>query len=236
MTGPLGLTVQTGQRTADPSDLRLGTVSAVTSRGIDVQVTGGLVLDAAHIDGYNPAVGDTVAMIRYSDAWLVLGRPVGPATATDNATRGTGLGVTLLNGVVLSGGGSTIASSTGAVVTVPRYNLNYHHPVGHWVMLWTGYSWYNNAVNDVMFVVFKNTVTGNSIGTDELIQAGGATFGHWASAGYMIGPAEGGKEVKISMTIQRGAGAGTVRIDDAAARRGYLLAIDMGDQSTIATV
>jgi hypothetical protein len=234
--GPRGLTQQAGQLLADPTDVRQGRVSAVTARGIDVAVAGGLVADAAHLDGYNPAVGDNVVMTRFADSWFVLGRPVGPGTATDNATRGTGVGATLLNGVVLSGGGATLASSTGAVVTVPRYNLNYHHPAGHWVMLWVGYSWYNNITNDVLFVTFKNSVTGATVGTDELIQAGGNAFGHWASAGYLVGPSEGGKEAKITMTIQRGAGTGTVRVDDAAVRRGYLIALDMADQTSLATV
>src|ERR1041384_3661417 len=180
----------------------MGTVVAVTSRGIDVSVGTGLVPNIAHLQGYNPAVGDPVGMLRFEDSWVVLGRPVGPGTATDNVTPGSGLGTTLLGGVVL----------------------------------WVGYSWFNNTVNDVLFVTFKNSVTGSTIGSDELIQAGGAAFGHFASAGYMVPPTEGGKEVKITMSIQRGAGSGTVRIDDPGVRRGYLIALDMGHTSVIPTV
>ena len=239
MTAPVGasrLASQTAARTDSPSDIRMGTVVAVTSRGIDVSVGTGLVPNIAHLQGYNPAVGDPVGMLRFEDSWVVLGRPVGPGTATDNVTPGSGLGTTLLGGVVLSGSGVSPASSTGSVVTVPRYALNYYHPPNHWVMLWVGYSWFNNTVNDVLFVTFKNSVTGSTIGSDELIQAGGAAFGHFASAGYMVPPTEGGKEVKITMSIQRGAGSGTVRIDDPGVRRGYLIALDMGHTSVIPTV
>ena len=137
--GPNPLTQATAQGLDGPTEIRTGTVTAVTARGITVAVAEGTV-PAAHLDSYAPAVGDPVAMAAFRDSWLALGRPVGTGTATDLVTPGSGAGPTVLGGMVLSGTNATMASSTGSFVTVPRYRCTYHHPANHQVMIWGGYA------------------------------------------------------------------------------------------------
>ena len=236
MAGPRGLTQATADALDGLAEVRAGTVSAVTSRGIDVQVAEGLIASAAHLDSYNPAVGDPVVCAVYRDSWTVLGRPVGPGTATDLATVGSGVGLTVLGGKVLSGGGATMASSTGSVVVVPRYGVSYHHPPGHWVLLLCGISWYSSVTNDWMSVALVNTQSGAAVGSVELVQAGSNAFGHFETWSGMVPPAYGGVRRDIHMTLQRISGTGASRIDDVAARRGYLVAVDLGDQSVVTVV
>lgn len=235
MTGPLGLTQEAAARTDAPSDITTGIVSAVTSRGIDVQRGGGLVSGAAHLSSYNPAVGDTVTMISYSNSWIVLGRSVGPGTAVDNSTPGTGIGAILLDGMVLSGANVDLAISTGALVTVPRYGVSFYHPPGHWVMLLWTYNWYSSVANDVM--TFKLVEAGGTaVATIENTQAGVGAIGNGSTLAVMTPPTLGGVSRSYTMTLQRFSGTGTTRAYDPSVRRGSLLAYDLGDQSIIRTV
>lgn len=233
MNDVLGLTRRTAERTADPSDIRTGVVTAVTSRGIDVQVGTGLVTGAAHLQSYNPAVGDTVTMISYSNSWVVLGRSVGPGTATDLATPGTGIGSTILDGMVLSGANVDLATSTGAQVTVPRYGLSFYHPPNHWVLLLLTYNWYSSVGNDVMTTRVKEA-GGTSIGVDNTQVVGG--IGNTTTLGVMAAPSLGGAARTWSLSVQRVSGSGTVRIYDPGGRFGSWIAYDLGDQAIIRTV
>jgi hypothetical protein len=216
-----------------PSDIRTGVVTVVTSRGINVQVGSGLVEDAAHLTSYAPAVGDTVTLILYNDSWVVLGRLLGPGTATDYTAPGTGTAGTLLDGCVLSGGGAVMASSTGSVVTVPRYGVTYYHPPGHWVELRWLYNWFSTSTNDVLIVQLLEA-GGTALQTIET--QGGGGVGSTSEYGLMTPPTLGGAKRSWTMTVQRFAGAGTSRIEDPAVRRGKLLAFDAGDQAIIRTV
>lgn len=234
--GPRGITSQTADRTEDPTDIRMGTVLAVTSRGVSVDVAGGLVADASHLNSYNPAVGDYVVLVRFRDAWVVQGRVVGPGTPTDLATAGSGVGTTLLTGCALTGSGATLASSTGSLVTVPRYRCTYYHPPGHQVLILGGASWYSSVLNDTMWIMLYDAVTGVQMNLIDLTQAGTIAFGHFETFGAMMPPSMGGRKVDLYMAIQRAGGTGTSRVDDAAGRRGYMVALDMGDSSVVATV
>lgn len=244
MTRPVGRTgaisaqsVAVASMTSGPSDLRTGTVVAVTSRGINVAVAGGLVENAAHLSSYNPAVGDPVALLRFQDSWLVLDRPVGPGTATDLATPGSGLGTTLLGGTVLSGSNTTMASTTGGPVTVPRYRCTYFHPPGHQVLILCGFTWYCSVAADTMEVMLFDAVSGQQGGSMVFNQSSNNFFSRFETNGQMFWPQVfGGRKVDVYMQIQRLNGTGTSRIDDAALRRGYMVALDMGDSSVIATV
>lgn len=231
---PRGLTQQTANRTADPSDLRSGTVVAVTPRGVDVQVADGLVAGAAHLGSYAPAVGDPVSLVRFADSWLVLGRPIGPGTATDLLSPSPMMGLSILGGMGLGGGGTTLASSTGAVVAVPKYAAIYYHPPGHWVGLWATYTWYCNTLNDTLQMALKDSVTGQQWSAEH-IQAGNVLFSNFATELFAVPPTLSGRRASYTMTVQRISGTGTVRIDDGGTRRGSLLAVDLGDGSFIPT-
>lgn len=233
--GPSALVQSTTERTEDPSALRLGIVAAVTSRGIDVAVASGLVT-AAHLDSYAPAVGDNCALMKTQDSWLAIGRVVGTATPTDFSGQGSGAGLTCLGGGGLAGGGATLASSTGAVVTVPRYGVTYFHPPGHWVALAFGYSWYSSVANDWLQVKLRDASTSTDLFTIEHVQAGNNFFGNFATQIAMVPPSFGGTGHSVFSTIQRISGTGTSRIDDSGTRRGYLLAIDIADQSVVPIV
>lgn len=237
MTTPIrGLTQGTANRTAAPSDLRTGVVTAVAAGGLTVEAAGGTIEGAAHVASYNPAVGDPVAMIQFEDTWLVLGRPIGPGTATDYATAGPVVGASVLKGCVLNGTGGTIATSTGAVVVVPRYSVTYHHPADHWVMLTLAINWYCNTTNDWMRISVKNGATGVAVGAFELVQSGNNFFGNRATQSFMVPPDQGGAGRSYYVDIQRVNGTGTVRIDDPIDRLGFLMAYDLGGLSLISKV
>lgn len=237
MTSPVGakgLTSQTATGIEAPSDMRMGTVQAVSSRGIDVSVGTGLVEGAAHLPGYNPAVGDPVAMVRFQDTWLVLGRPVGPGTATDFSSPGTGLGFTLLDGMVLTQAGGAMATSTGSLVTVPRYGVTFFHPPNHWVLVMLSYTWFATVGGDVLQVSMYETLSGTAFWKGDHVQVTGAS--RFESYAVMVPPAFGGQKRTYGLKIQRLGGTGTSQIEDHALRRGSMLAYDLGDNGTIRTV
>ena len=233
VAGPRRLTAGTSERTNEPTDGRVGLVTAVTTRGLTVDVAGGVIDGVAHLSSYNPGVGDPVLLSRYRDSWTALGRPVGPGTPTDNSSPGTGIGSTLLDGMALSGSGATMASSTGALVPVPRYGVTYFHPAGHWVELRWNYSWFSTVANDVLIMRLVE-LGGTAVQIEETQPGGGV--GNYASRAILVPPSLGGARRTWSMTLQRFSGSGTSRVDDAAARRGSLLAVDAGDQAIIRTV
>lgn len=240
-TGPRGLTQETANRTDAATDLRTGTVTAVTARGIDVAVAGGNVAGAAHVDSYNPAVGDSVALLQLRDSWLVLGRPIGPGTTADNITPGPAVGTTLLGGVVLAPTGAVLATSVGAQVTVPKYALKFHHPRNHWVLLMCGVSWRSSVANDELFITLWSATDNPdfAVGGTTVIQGPAVTTVAYETITVMLPPSRGGKEGDYYMTLQRGLGTGTTRIDDTSStnfRPGYLVALDMADASVLKLV
>lgn len=235
MTGPLGLTMETAARTSTPSDLRQGTVVAVSARGIDVAYADGLIESAAHLTSYNPAVGDTVTMISFANTWCVLGRLLGPGTPTDYASPGTGLGMTLLDGCALSGTNADMATSVGAEVAVPRYGVSFYHPTNHWAMILMTYSWYSSVAADVLTVRVKEAAAGTQASMDN-IQPGVGGIGQFSTFALLLPPSLGGVKRSYSLTVQRISGTGTVRVFDPNTRRGSMLAYDVGDASMIRTV
>lgn len=235
--GPRGLTAATAGLTDGGVAVQMGVITAVTSRGLTVARAGGTIEDVAHLSSYNPAVGDPVALVRYQDAWLVTGRPVGPGTTLDTATPGSAAGTTLLDGMALAGAGVSIATSTGAVVVVPKYGVTFYHPPNHWVLLLIGVSWYSSVVNDWLTLSIRNSVTAARVFYTDKIQAGSNSFAQWETIGAMLPPSLGGKGASYYMDLQRVAGSGTSRVDDnLPERRGYMLALDMGDGAVIRTV
>jgi hypothetical protein len=233
VSSPLGLTQATAAATSNPSDIRRGEVIAVTSRGVDVAIGAGMVEGAAHLTSYNPAVGDTVAMISYANSWVVVGRAVGPGTAADYSVPGTGLGSTILDGCVLTASNTDLATSTGSQVAVPRLGLTYYHPPSHWVLLMLNYSWYSSVANDVM--------------TTRVVEAGGTAYsfdntqqvagvGNFSTVAVLADQSLGGLKRSWLLTIQRVSGSGTVRMYDPGTRKGSWVAYDLGAASIIRTV
>ncbi len=232
--GPSTLTQETSGKTADPTDMRMGTVTAVTSRGIDVSVAGGTVM-AAHLDSYAPAVGDPVALVKAQDSWLALGRAVGPGTATDLNSAGSGIGPSVMDAMISAGGGGTLASSTGSLVTVPKFSVDFFHPPGHQVLVLAGFNWYGTVTNDWIIAQLWETTTNTQVGQFVDIQSNNA-FGRadWIY-GCMISDFGGAKR-NVVFKIQRLTGTGTIRADDSTTNRPFMIAYDMGDSSVFRIV
>lgn len=233
-TGPTRLTQQTAQATSGQTDLRIGVVAAVSARGIDVNVAGGVVT-ASHLDSYAPAVGDNCALQQTQDSWLALGRVVGPGTPTDLLSAGSGIGPSVLDAMISNGAGGTLASSTGSLVTVPKYSLDFFHPPGHQVLILAGFNWYGTITNDWIIAQLWETTTNTQVGQFVDIQSNNA-FGRadWIY-GCMINDFGGAKR-NVVFKIQRLAGTGTIRADDATTNRPFMIAYDMGDSSVFRVV
>jgi hypothetical protein len=231
--GPSGLTEETALRTEAPSDLRMGTVTTVTARGVTVNVAGGLV-PASHLDSYSPAVGDTVALQRFQDAWVVLGRVVGTSTPTDNATPGPGMGATMLDGAYTSGA-ATLASSSGAEVPVPGYSLTFHHPINHSVLIVMGFTWQATISTDWLWMLLRESQSSSLINSRaEPVVSN--SFGRYTSWHGIAGPPLGGLPRTYYMTIQRLSGTGTLTVTKSDTARGFMLAIDAGDASLVSAI
>jgi hypothetical protein len=234
LTGPRTLTQETAKLTDDPSNLRIGTVTEVTSRGIRVAVANGTV-GASHLSSYSPAVGDICAMMQSQDTWVALGRIVGPVTPTDNQSPGTGVGMTILDAMVSSGGGGTLASSTGSLVTTPKFDVTFFHPPGHVVLVFAGFNWYGNTTGDWIMAQLWETTTNTQVGQFVDIQSS-SSFGR---ADWIFGAALdsfGGAERTYVLKFQRLSGTGTVRMDDSTTNRPFMVAYDLGDTSVIRVV
>lgn len=217
-----------------PTDIRTGEITAVTARGVDVQVGVGLVPDAAHLTSYNPAVGDTVAMLLYNDAWIILGRLLGPGTPTDYSAPGTGLGMTLLDGMVLTQSGSILATSTGSPVTVPRYGVTVFHPANHWLKIEASYTFFSTVNADVVQVRLVETISGTTLAQIEHEQLPNSSW--YVTVSFVAPPTLGGAKRTYGLQVNRLVGTGNCRLEDHANRRGSMFAWDLGDTAMIRTV
>lgn len=234
VAGPRTLVNETAKKTDEPSNLRVGTVTEVTARGITVAVASGSV-GASHLSSYAPAVGDYCAMMETKDSWVALGRIVGPVTPTDDSKAGTGVGMTILDAMISNGGGGTLASSTGSLVTVPKYSLTFFHPPGHQVLVLAGFNWYGNTTNDWIMAQLWETISNNQVGQFVDIQSS-SSFGR---ADWIYGcvlNSLGGQQRNYVLKFQRLSGSGTVRMDDSTTNRPFMIAYDLGDSSVIRIV
>lgn len=74
------LAAQTQKAAGIPNGMRTATIAAVSSTGVTLSVSGGLITAGVGVLGsYSPVVGDTVAVFRQDSSWLILGQstPVG---------------------------------------------------------------------------------------------------------------------------------------------------------------
>lgn len=232
LRGPSPLVSETVDKTASPSDLRMGIVSEVTTRGITVACSSGAV-QAAHLGSYAPAVGDSVALMKTQDSWLALGRVVGSGTATDNLSGGSSAGVTVL-AAMHTEDTATLASSTGSTVAVPRYSLTFYHPANHAVLILAGFVWLSTVSADWIIADLKENVSGSAVG--EFVQPiVSNSFGRFDTMSGLARPSLGGTTRTYSMTMARLAGTGTTTIQTSSSRCGYMIALDLGDASLIPT-
>jgi hypothetical protein len=147
---------------------------------------------------------------------------------------GTGIGAgQALDGCVLSGTNTIIATSTGSSVTVPRYGVTYYHPPNHWVKLEWTYSWFATVASDTLQL--RLVEAGGTIIQLEHAQAAGGV-GTYTTNTVLALPSLGGAKRSWTMQLQRLSGTGTSRIEDQPNRRGSLVAYDLGDQAFIRTV
>jgi hypothetical protein len=213
---------------AGSSDIRTGVITAVTSRGVTVAVSAGTV-DAAHLGSYAPAVGDTVALAKTQDAWLVMGRLVGSGTVSDYTAPGSSAGPSVLDAMRTVGTGAMV-SSTGSASVVPKYTLTYYHPPNHQVLILAYFSWGGTVSGDWIIIDFTETTTGSAVGefTEPLTNA---SFGRASTVSCVARESLGGAKRSVSMTMNRLTGTGTMTVSQFDVRPGYMIALDMGDAS-----
>lgn len=227
-TGPAPLTEGLSAAVDAPTDQRLGTVTAVTARGITVNVAGGEV-PAAHLDSYVPAVGETVALVRFQGSWLVVGRPVGFGTSSDSMSPGPGVGITLLAAQECTTGSQ--AFSTGAEVAMPSYSLTFYHPTGQHVLIVAVYGWFSTVSADWVNVALREQFSGVSYAS-QLEPITSNVFGRTASFVRRVPSSLGGTKRTYYMTVQRFSGTGTSQAG-ILSNSGCMLAYGIGDRSII---
>lgn len=233
--GPKRLVTETAAKTEDPTELRIGVVSSVSARGITVAVADGEV-GASHLDSYAPAVGDTTALVKAQDTWVALGRVVGSATPVDNQAPGGAAGPSILDGLVTSGP-STLASSTGGQVTVPKYSISFYHPVNHQVMIIAGFFWTATNAADYIVAQIYETSTGTPLLVGEFVEnIENVSFGRHRECHGLANFSFGGSARTYVLKMARVAGAGTVSITENVNARGYMYALDLGDSSVFRVV
>jgi hypothetical protein len=227
------LAEQTAQRTDAPTDLRMGTVTAVTAFGIEVDVGGGTVT-ASHLDSYAPSVGHTVVLQRLLDAWVCLGRPIGSGTDQGGGSPGSGMGATVLGGATLGGSG-TIASSTGAEVACPGMSMSFFHPIGHTVLLVAGFWWASSNSADWIITRWRvNHPSGGGIllgeWSEPVVNSG---FGRYGVHMAVAPPTYGGPNRTYYLNMLRITGSGTTSISRNSGATSFVTAIDLGDSSLV---
>jgi len=230
--GPASSTTGAAARTDAQSDLRAGVVTAVTTRGVTVQV-GAQSVDAAHLDSYAPAVGDAVALLTFQDAWLALGRPVGPGTPTDLTAQGSGIGPGFLGATSLTGiSGGTLVSTAAGPADVPKYAQTYYHPPGHVIMVVCGVVWTASVTTASATFLIQETTAATTPGFFRHVAGVTTDLCHIV---YGIIPAtQGGQSSSVKLQVSATGGTITVK-DGIAAGRGFMYLLDLGDKSFVVT-
>jgi hypothetical protein len=230
--GPTKDTTQTAAKTDAQSDLRMGVVTAVTTRGITVAV-GAQSINAAHLSRYAPAIGDAVALLAVQDTWLALDRVVGPGTPTDLTEPGSGVGPGFLGATSLTGiSGSTLVSTAAGPVDVPKYAQSYYHPQNHAVMVVCGVVWTASATTASATYLIQETTA--SITPGFFRHVAGVTTDLCHMIYGVVPAAQGGTQRSVKLQVSATGGTITVK-DGIAAGRGFMYLLDLGDQSFVVT-
>jgi hypothetical protein len=230
--GPSKDTQGTAQKTEGQSDLRMGIVTAVTTRGITVAV-GAQTVTAAHIDSYAPAVGDAVALMAVQDSWLALGRVVGPGNPTDGSAAAAAVGPSFLGATSLTGiSAATLVSTAAGPVDVPKYTQSYYHPQNHAVMVVCGVVWTASVTTASATYLIQETTA--SITPGFFRQVAGVTIDLCHIVYGIVPAAQGGAQRNVKLQISATGGTITVK-DGISAGRGFMYLLDLGDQSFVVT-
>jgi hypothetical protein len=232
--GPSKDVQETASKTDAQSSLRMGVVTAVTTRGITVAV-GPQTVDAAHLDSYAPAVGDPVALMAVQDTWLALGRVVGPGNPTDNSAAGPGMGPSLIaGGIVTLAGNATLATTTGATVAVPKYSQTYFHPANHVVLAVAGFTWQGSTAATIANFFLSEATTAIGYGLFRRT-TGTAAIDQFDTVSGILPASLGGTVRRAILQVATQGGGTTTAKEGNGIGRGFLYLMDLGDASFMPT-
>ena len=227
VVGPSRTVTETAAKTDAQSDMRIGTVVAVTARGIDVAVAAGTVQSAGHLASYAPALGDSVVLIKVNDTWVVLNRIVGPGMATDGSSAASAIGPSFLGGGMVT---TTAAGSTaGAAINIPDYDISFWLAANHSALVIAGMPWFGTVAASVIQLML------NYVGVTQISQMRRTTItGSNAVVETLSGvvmPASAGRLVRVVGQVQFISGTGTANVNGFTVAPGYMVALDLGDTS-----
>lgn len=230
--GPALSTTETALKTDGQSDLRMGVVTAVTTRGITVAVDARTV-DAAHLDSYAPAVGDAVALMAVQDTYIAMGRVVGPGNPTDGTAAAAAVGPSFIGGgSITTTTNAVLASTAGVATTVPGYDQTYYHPENHVVLAMAGLDWTASATTTATVLFLQELMGPSTVGFHR--QLANFTTDLFSVVYGIIPPSLGGTQRRIALQISATGGTVTAKEGNPAGR-GFLLLLDLGDASFIVT-
>lgn len=223
--GPSKDTQGTAQKTDAQSDLRMGVVTTVTTRGITVAV-GAQTVTAAHLDSYAPAVGDPVALMAVQDSWLAMGRVVGPGNVSDLTGPGPSIGPSLIGGGMVT---STLATSTAAgPVNINGYDISFWLPPNHSALVLAGMPWFGSLAASVVQLTL--TVSGTTITQVRRATVSGNIAAMETLSGVVM-PAASGRSIRVIGQVQLISGGGTANVSGFSIMPGFMVVLDLGDTS-----
>jgi hypothetical protein len=229
--GPASSTTEVASKTDAQSDLRMGVVTAVTTRGITVDV-GAQTVDASHLDSYAPAIGDPVALMKVQDSWLAMGRVVGPGNAADLSGVGPAIGPSLLGGGIVTTTRAT--TTTGGPVNISGWDIDFWLPPNHVALVVAGFPYFGSVAGSLAQFTLV------AVGISQLSQLRRtAITGNIAQMETMTGvvmPASSGRAINVVATLQFISGTGSSNVNGFSVNPGYMFAMDLGDTSFMATV
>jgi hypothetical protein len=229
--GPAKSTTEVAGKTDAQSDLRMGTVTAVTTRGITVDV-GAQTVDAAHLDSYAPAVGDPVALMKVQDSWLALGRVVGPGNASDLSGVGPAIGPSLLGGGIVT---TSRTTSTGAgPVNISGWDIDFWLPPNHAALIVAGFPYFGSIAGSVGQMTLVVVGSGNIAQLRRTAVT--ANIAQMETLTGVIMPSSLGRAIEVVAQLQFISGTGTSNVNGFTVNPGYMFAMDLGDTSFMATV
>lgn len=229
--GPAGSTTEVAGKTDAQSDLRMGVVTAVTTRGITVNV-GAQSVDAAHLDSYAPALGDPVALMKTQDSWLAIGRVVGPGNASDLSGVGPAIGPSLLGGGIVTTTRTT--TTTGGPVNISGWDIDFWLPPNHSALVIAGLPYFGSIAGSVGQMML------NAVGVGQIAQMRrSAITGNIAQMETLTGvvmPTSDGRAINVVAQLQFISGTGSSNVNGFSVNPGYMVAMDLGDTSFTAIV
>jgi hypothetical protein len=197
--GPAKSTTEVAGKTDAQSDLRMGTVTAVTTRGITVDV-GAQTVDAAHLDSYAPAVGDPVALMKVQDSWLALGRVVGPGNASDLSLLGGGIVTT-----------SRTTSTAAGPVNISGWDIDFWLPPNHAALIVAGFPYFGSIAGSVGQMTLVVVGSGNIAQLRRTAVT--ANIAQMETLTGVVMPSSLGRAIEVVAQLQFISGTGTSNVN-----------------------